>query len=218
MSQLPATSRLAQLEASIRADHANAARRIWSIGNAMLEVRRDELWRQRDCKSFHDWLRRYCDMSRSAAYRAMQIAEQFSGEQAALYGTDKLNAASHYLGATKQQEAPGALSALQLRVRGEGGTWDTVPFAEASPETIRAAAREVSETQSRRQVPKALRERMAQLSVALPTVTKKASKSRVRVARHRSGRLVATFKEVPVDEMPAFIAMLQAHWGEGGGE
>ena len=184
----------------------------------MLEVRRDELWRLRGCRSFNDWLGHCCSVSRSTAYRSMRVAEPFSGEQAALYGTDKLNAASHYLSATLQEEAPGELGALRLRVRGERGAWDTVPFAEASPEVIRAAAREVADTRSKRQVPKALRERMAQLSVALPALSQRAPARRVRVARHPSGKLMATFKDVPVDEIPAFIAMLQEYWTAGGGE
>ena len=51
MTQLPDTNRLVQLEALIRADSAEAARRLWRIGTALLVVRRDELWRHRDCAS-----------------------------------------------------------------------------------------------------------------------------------------------------------------------
>ena len=79
MTQLPDTNSLIQLEALIRADSAEAARRLWRIGTALLEVRRDELWRHRDCGSFNDWLQGYSVLSRPTAYRAMQVAEQFSG-------------------------------------------------------------------------------------------------------------------------------------------
>ena len=44
------------------------ARRLWRIGNALLEVRLDELWRHRDCASFNDWLRGYSVLSRPTPY------------------------------------------------------------------------------------------------------------------------------------------------------
>ncbi len=65
-------------------------------------------------------------------------------------------------------------------------------------------------------MPKTTRQQMTALSTALPTAAKKPSARRVRVARYRSGRLLATFKEVPVDELPAFIEALQAFWAAGG--
>lgn len=217
MTQLPDTNRLVQLEAQLRSDCAEAARRLWRIGNALLEVRREELWRHRDCTSFNDWLHRYSILSRATAYRAIQVAEQFSGEQAALYGSDKLSAASHYLSATRQKESPGELSALNVRVRDETGAWEAVPFNEASAETIRAAARAIKAAARMRQVPKSVRKQMTNLSAALPTASKRASSRRVSVSRHGSGRLLATFKDVPVDEIPAFIAALQAFLAAGDG-
>ena len=86
-----------------------------------------------------------------------------------------------------------------------------MPVNAASAAEVRQAAALVEQTQSKRKVPTALRQRARKLS---STLSGGRRADRVAVSRGSGGALMVSFKQVPVAEMAAFIAALQAHdWG-----
>jgi len=157
------------------------------------------------------------DVSRQWAYRAMRVAREFNAEMAARFGIEKLNAAVAYLEATRAEEQPGDILATDLRVRGEEGRFEKVPFVEATQAQVWEAVELLGEAKVRRvPVPKEVGQRAKALEKALPPAPQGLKRgARVRLSRGKDGRLAATFRAIPLDELEQFVEALRAHLAEG---
>ena len=204
-------ARLGALQAEIRRLYADTARSVWHIGACLLEIQRSELWREGGHTSFATWLVESSQpISAASAWKGMRIAQHFSAEMAARFGSEKLDAAVGYLGATVKDEQPGDLLAVQVRIRGEGGVWTAVPFAEASTGQIREATRALGHKKRVTWAPPEVRAQVAKLNKTLAKAPGLGGAA-VGVRRNRAGRVVLSMSGVPVDGLAAFFALAQGH-------
>ena len=216
MPPLTRRDRLRTLETQLRQLYADAARTLWELGRVLTEVQREALWRESGHASFEQWLQDFGLVGRSTAYKAMRISEHFSGEMAARFGPEKLDAGLRYLSATRQEEQAGDLLAVDIRVRGDRGKWTSVPFADATVAQIHEAARNVDQTRSQRNIPTDIRKRVEQLADALPAAPRGTRQGeRVKLLRAADGRLAVTFRSVPIDEIDAFLSAVREALGSG---
>lgn len=216
MPQLTRRHRLSALEQQIREQYAEAARNLWRIGRALAEVRDEELWRDAGHTGFDVWLQATALLGRSTAYKAMRIASEFSEDQAARFGTEKLAAGIRLLSVSAQEEQPGDLLAGSVPIRNRDGTFDSVPFIEASPAQIHQAAAQAAHTRRQRGVPKELKERLELLHRDLAK-TKPSLKSTRVVARHdKQGRLLVSVTAIPLEDLEEFVAVVRARLRAGG--
>ena len=218
MPNIQRKDRLRALETQVRQLYAEAARTLWQLGQCLTEVQRDALWLESGHSSFEAWLQDFGLVSRNTAYKAMRIAEHFSGEMAERFGPEKLDAGLRYLAATKQEEKAGDLVAVDIRVRADGGKWTSVAFADATARQINEAAVHLGQSRHARRIPADMRKRVEKLSGALPAAPKGTRQGdRVRLVRGTDGRLAVTFRSVPVDEIDAFLEAVRAALGSGDG-
>jgi len=214
-------NRLHALEQEIRDRCADTARSLWQIGQSLLTIRDEELWRQDGHRSFDAWLDAgRIPMSRVSGYKAMRIAEHFGGEMAARFGTEKLDAALSYLQATRRDEQPGDLLGVQIRTRGDDGQWGAVPFVQATATQIRRAAAELGTKRQHTRLPKDLQVKVAELNQALRAHRGAHAAPKVRLQRDKGGRLVLAMEAVAVEDLPAFLEALQTYLlveGQGAG-
>ena len=82
-------------------------------------------------------------LSRRTAFKAMEIAAHFGPEIARRFGSEKVLAMHRYMKATTTVESPGDLIAADIRVRGPGGRYRSVPMNQASVRQIVEAARDL---------------------------------------------------------------------------
>ncbi len=202
------TARIRQIRARLAQLTDTASRTWWEFGTLFAEVKRDELWRDDGMDTFHEWLERL-GWERESARKAMLVAANFTPEMAEAYGTEKLSAALGYLDATKREEGPGELGALQLRFQGKSGRFETVAFPEATVAQVKAATKLVTGAQPERSRPDEVvryDDRVARLTEVMPAPPAglKPAK-RVEVAVGTDGRPAVTFHAVPVDELEAFF-------------
>ena len=207
-------NRLHALEAEVRARYAEAARSLWHIGQCVLEVQQSELWREDGLPTFGAWLDSdRVPLGRASAYKALRIAEHFSSETASRFGTEKLDAAVGYLKATRKDEQPGDLLALNVRLRGDDGAWTSVPFVDATTGQIREAMQLMGHGQRDARVPAEVQGRVERLNRAIPQAGGAWQGAKVNVRRNRAGRVVLAMHGVPVDDLEGFLAMVREHFG-----
>lgn len=209
------SQRLRSIKDRLAALSGTAARTLWEYGVLFAEVERDGLWREDDVASFDAWVEQVVGTSRETARKAMVIAEHFSADMAERFGTEKVAAAIRYLEATGRHEQPGDLLALHIRVRGDDGTYTSIPFADASYRQIREAARHVQERRRAGTSPEAdpeLKQRLRALSNALPEAARPKRGPAVKLARTSDGRPGVRFGAVvPLDELESFVEALREH-------
>lgn len=211
-NQLDRRSRLHELENQARDHYDQAARSLWSVGQCLLEVRNEELWREDGHGTFDAWLASdRLPWSRGSGYKAMRIAEHFNGDMAGRFGTEKLDAAVSYLNATAKEERPGDLLALKVQLRGEDGKWKIVPFIDASAAQIRQAVHNLGVRRRNTRLPAQLHDRVTRFNGALPTVSAAFETTRVALKRRRDGTLMLRMDGVPVDDLELFVVALRAH-------
>ena len=112
MSDLPeveAKKALSDIAAQVRNLKGTIAVSLYELGQLLLEVRERELWRLAGCASFLACLEDELEVSRSTAYRAMDVAQHFGPEIARRYGSEKLLAMHRYMKATGRVEQAGDL-------------------------------------------------------------------------------------------------------------
>lgn len=210
MTQLSRSQRLDLLNKVVRQSCAEIARELWQMGQALREVQRDELWRDAGYGGFDAWLEGSQLVGKSTAYKAMRVAEQFGEEMAVRFGTEKLNATLGYLSATGKDEKPGDVMALKVRVRGQDGTWTTVPFVEASASQIRQAVQNVRASQRQAGLPADLRKRAEGLNRDVPKAQPQFRSSRLKVHQDRSGQVLVSVQGVPLEHFEAYVAEVRA--------
>ena len=115
---------------------------------------------------------------------------------------------------TRAVEQPGDIVALDLRVRGASGRFETVPFHTA---TVREILNAISLlNQAKHSLPSGLDENVEEAVTRLvaelppPPAGIKAPKRRVEVVRTRGGQLAITVKQLPLSDLDATIAALTA--------
>lgn len=205
-------ARLRAANATVQRLKGEGARVLYELGVALREVEEQELWRAGGHGSFTAWLEE-AEVARATARRAIEVARHFNADIAARYGFDKLALGLRYLALTDRDEQPGDLIAADLRLRGEHGRFVSVPFHEATVRQLQDAVAElVAGARPRLSGKDDLGARLVKLSKTLPAVPRGLSPAaeRVSVARSRSGKVALTFRQIPLDELGAFIAALQA--------
>lgn len=201
-------ARLAEIQRQIQALRGEGARVLYRLGLLLCEVEQGALWRASGQPGFVAWLEQEAEVGRSTAYRAMAVVTHFDEEIAARYGFDKLHAGLRYLEATGRVELPGDLFALDLRLRDPRGRYVTVPFHEASVRQIQDAIALLDARDSARpQLEDGLEARLDRLEGTLPPPAAgiRPAKRRVEVVRTRGGKVSLSFRQIPLDELEAFL-------------
>ena len=210
MPDLTRRHRLTDLEAQIRQHYAEAARNLWRTGRALAEVRDQELWRDGGHIGFDAWLQSARLLGRSSAYKAMLIASEFSEDQAARFGSEKLAAGVRLLAATAKEEQPGDLLAGNVTIRNSDGTFDSVPFVQASPGQIHQAAAQLGHTRRQRGVPKDLRSKLELLHRDLAQAKPSLKATKVAARQDKKGTILVSVTALPLEDLEDFVAMVRA--------
>ena len=216
MPDLTRRHRLTSLEAQIRTSYTEAARNLWRTGVALCQVRDDELWRDAGHLGFDAWLQTTGLLGRTSAYKAMRIASEFSEDQAARFGTEKLDAGIHLLAATAKEEQPGDLLAGSIAIRNRDGTFDSVPFIQASPDQIHKAAARLGRARRQRSVPQNLREQVKRLHHDLAQLKPSLKATKVTARHDKQGRVVVSVSALLLDDLADFVAAVRAQLAAGG--
>ena len=215
--------RLKALVAELEGIDRRAARMMWDWGVRFKEIEDDELWREAGSTSFYAWCEEHTPYSPQTARRAIEVARHFSAEMTEKHGSTKLAATLNYLALTRRDEEAGDVQALEIRFRGEDGTFTTVPFAKASVRQIQSACKQLQEAAAARNeraaakaVDSSLRARIAKLSEVLPEAPKGSVRGeRLQVHKGRDGEIAVSFKGIPVAELDAFVKAVKAHLIDG---
>lgn len=210
MPDLSRRQRLNALESQIRSSYADAARNLWRAGIALCQVRDEELWRDGGHAGFESWLKATGLLGRSSAYKAMRIASEFSEDQAARFGTEKLDAGIRLLAATAKEEQPGDLLAGSVAVRNSDGTFDSVPFVQASPEQIHKAAAQLGHKRRQLGVPKDLRERLEMLHRDLAKAKPSFKATKVAARQDKRGQVLVSVTAMPLEDLEEFVEVVRA--------
>lgn len=216
MPDLTRRHRLTDLEAQIRESYAHAARNLWRTGRALAEVRDEELWRDAGFPGFDAWLQSTGLLGRSSAYKAMLIASEFSEDQAARFGTEKLAAGVRLLAATAKQEQPGDLLAGSVTIRNSDGTFDSLPFVQASPEQIHQAAAQLGHKRRQRGVSADLRGKLELLHHDLAKAKPSLKATKVAARQDKRGRVLVSVSAMPLEDFEEFAVALRARLLAGG--
>ena len=207
-------SRLASVKKRLGALNGTAAKALWEYGSLFREVRDHELWKDDGSESFADWLEVEMGYSRETARRAMIVSEHFTAEMAERFGIDKLAAAVRYMAATGRDEKPGDVLALRIRVRGERGSFTTVPFPDATYRQIAEAIKLVKGAAAGDdfEVDEETAAKVERLVDALPAAPEgvKAGE-RVRFEKGTDGRVAVSFIGIPVDELESALKAIRKH-------
>jgi hypothetical protein len=210
-------ARIRTIRSRIDALNKTAARTWCEFGSLFAEVKREELWRDDGADTFFDWLGTI-GWERESARKAMLVAANFTPEMAETYGTEKLVAAVGYLEATRREEKPGELAALQVRYPGEDGRFATVPFPKATVAQVKAATKLVTQARPEKDRPEAVArydQAVALLVDAMPAAPAGLGKGkRVAVEVGTDGRPAVTFHAIPVDELEAFFDAVRRTFSE----
>lgn len=193
---------------------------LYELGLLLIRVRDGELWKP-SFASFPACVEETLGLSRTTAWRAMDISTHFGPEIARRFGSEKLLALHRYLKATAADEQPGDLLAAELQLRGEDGRFRSVSVIDASAIQIEEAARTLELRRAARaeaaRARKADRvDRVARLEQRLPAAPAGSvrGKHRVRARQASDGRAVYDFSAVPEEQMADFIAALIAEFGQ----
>ena len=193
--------RLAAIKLAILRLRRDAAHTLWQTGHLLLEVQRDGLWRGDGASSFSAWLQDSFDMPVRTTRIAMRVSEVFSESTAGVYGAARLDAAVSWLEATPRDERPGDLLTARVRIRGPRGTFQSVPFPEATTPQLREATRLLTDGRRRRGPSAVRRDALAELSgIAADRLTLAAGEDGVRVS----------VRAASIDELRALLAALEA--------
>lgn len=206
--QPPARARLREIHEEITSLRGEGARVLYRLGVLLREVEEGELWRESGQTGFGAWLENEVDVGRSTAYRAIAVATHFNEDIAVRYGMDKLYQGLRYLELTRRAERPGDLIALDLRLRDARGRFITVAFHTASVRQVQDAIALLGERSARRAtLEDGLDARLGRLESALPSPAAglRRAKRRVEAVRTRDGKVSLSFRQIPLDELEAFV-------------
>lgn len=213
-----ARARLRAIHEEIDSLRGEGARVLYRLGVLLREVEEGELWRESGQAGFGAWLENEADIGRSTAYRAIAVATHFNEEIAARYGVDKLYQGLRYLELTRRAEQPGDLIALDLRLRDARGRFITVPFHTASVRQIQDAIQLLGARGSgAAKLEDGLDARLSRLESSLPAPAAglRQAKRRVEAVRTRDGKVSLSFRQIPLDDLEAFVAALRRELLEG---
>ena len=206
-------ARLREIGREIHTLRGEGARVLYRLGLLLREVESGELWRSGGFGGFGEWLEEEADIGRSTAYRAMAVVRHFNEEIAARYGFDKLYLGLRYMELTRRAEQPGDLIAADLRLRDARGRFITVPFHEASVRQIQdAIAVQSARRSARPSLDEGLGDRLDRLEAALPAPVAgmRKAKRRVEVLRSRGGEVSLSFRQIPLEQLDAFLQAVRA--------
>ena len=192
---------------------SEAGRNLWLIGASLIHIRDQRLWTAGSYANFTDYAESGAQVSRSYGYDLMAIAAQFNEAVSERYGIDKLDAAVRYLRATPGSERPGDLLAADIKLKGDDGRFLSKPLHEASTHEIRQATTLVQQAKAARNKPgPEFLDAADRVASQLPAVKGVSAKTRVQVKKAKDGRVVVTFRDIPIDQLEAFVEVVGEEW------
>jgi hypothetical protein len=206
------TRPLREVVTAIRGLQMEIGGHLYELGRLLSLVHDHARWREAGSASFVDWVEEELDMSRSTAYRAIDVFEHFSPKIAARYGPSKLEALVAYIRATPAGERPGDILAHRLRLRAGDGKFVHKSVHDAQAAEVWDAVGLLQEAKiGRDRIPRALRDGVTRLAERLPAAPRAiAGRARIRLRRDRkSGALYATFAAIPLDALDDFVALVR---------
>lgn len=166
------TSRAALDRATRAIKHLNrdGARNAWRIGQQFAQVSELALHTARGHATMRDYAEKELSIDGDYAYRCMRIAQAFSEDFATDHGTEKLDRMLRYLAATPEDDGPGDVTGMKVRVPQEDGSVREVAFERVTVAELRsatAAERAAATATPKRRQATMTRERQAELSAEL---------------------------------------------------
>jgi len=204
-AQMPTDSQILDaMTEQIRLWSLGASVAFYRAGHALLDVRREERWKDGAYSSFSDYLRHGVGLPRSTAYRLMQVAETFGESIAATHSLEQLRGALDYLSAADIPPSDQALVTEILIPASEGEIRRRL--TDASPTQIRAAIehlRAPPEPRPEIRVPVAV-ERALQKAVG----EDRPSGGLVSVRLGEDGEFLMSLHNIPMGRMKRFVRAL----------
>ena len=114
--------------------------RFWDLGQSLLRVHDRVLYTHDGFVSFEQYLSRGVSISKTTAYRLMDLSRNFSRALARKHGQTKLVASIELAKVTPEKDRPIDVLAYQIEVRGIDGKMQLKPFIEVSGQEIKRAA------------------------------------------------------------------------------
>jgi hypothetical protein len=213
-----AARRLDDFDRRMAGHLADLARNMWAMGHLCNEVAREEVYREGGYATVFDWAQDRHRSSRRTIEKAMAIATHFNSDMAERHGSEKLSATVDYLKTTARIEKAGEANALQFRIPGKSGRFETVPFERATAADIERARELVRQSKRGQAAPPApppaddlAKRRADRLAAALAPVPRSTVRgARVEVVRDSAGQQRYTFRGVAEHELEAFARAVLA--------
>jgi hypothetical protein len=131
---------LKQATEVIRRLQRNTSRNFWAIGRRLAQVAEFQLHKAGGFDTLDRYAEEVLDLTRGTAFQYMRVATAFSEEVAATFGPEKLDRALAYIAKTPEDEAPGEIPRLKVRVPAERGKGVVAKaFAEVTTAELRRA-------------------------------------------------------------------------------
>ena len=183
------------------------------IGKMLIEIKERELYKERDYKTFDDYLARALSLPERTAYRYMRIANQFSATAVKHLGADKLEFILQYADVAKLEQKGDELLRTEIPVEGDDGKKTLTPLGQASVRQLRGALKKLGGKKSGG-FPRALSAKVEALKDALPPAPPGTRQTdRVTLTRGSDGNFAVNFSSIPVDSIGPFLKAVRAHLG-----
>jgi len=170
LTQRTSRAALDRATRTIKHLHRDGARNAWRIGQQFAQVSELGLHTARGHATMRDYAEAALSIDGDYAYRCMRIAQAFSEDFAADHGTEKLDRMLRYLAATPEDDGPGDVPGMKVRVPQEDGSVREVAFERVTVAELRSATtaeRAAAAATPKRPQATLTRERRTELSTEL---------------------------------------------------
>jgi hypothetical protein len=140
LTKAEAKEALARETKAIVALGKDLAKNAWQIGRRLMQVSTLDLHRAAGYASVEEFAATACAISKTTAFMYMRVAGSFSQEIATSFGMDKLDRGLAYIASTPEDEKPGDLPKLKIRVPDESGHVQEKAFEHATVRELKLAA------------------------------------------------------------------------------
>ncbi len=115
------------------------ARNFWDLGKCLAKVNDKKLYRS-GYWTFEEYLRKKVKISKSFAYRLIEMSKKFTKATALRHGQEKLMGMIEYAKATPEDDRPIDVARYEIEVRSPSGKITTKPFKDTTANELKLAA------------------------------------------------------------------------------
>jgi len=145
LSQAEAKAALTRETKAIEKLQNDVERNGWQIGKRLVQVVTLDLFKAGGHASIEDYAEQTLGIGRTTAFQYMRIAQAFSEDVAAAFGLEKLDRGLAYIAKTPEDEKPGDIPHLKMRVPDEAGKVHERAFENVTLRDLKAAVQHEAE-------------------------------------------------------------------------